>query len=73
MTQRMTWTQEFQAACKDARSLSDIEDFSELVKLADNVGQDLNSGGVSSRQLRVLLSETTRQASAVSGGEEPWA
>ncbi|THF70979.1 type III-A CRISPR-associated protein Csm2 [Deinococcus sp. Arct2-2] len=64
----MTWTQDFQAARKEAQSLSDIEDFSTLVKLAETVGQALQRDDVSSRQLRVLLSETTAGVSRIRRG-----
>ncbi|SEJ92937.1 CRISPR type III-A/MTUBE-associated protein Csm2 [Deinococcus reticulitermitis] len=64
----MSWTQDFNAARKDAKTLSDIEDFGALVKLADTVGRDLKGGDVSSRQLRVLLSETTAGVSRIRRG-----
>jgi len=64
----MTWTQDFQATRQDARNLSEIEDFNKLVSLADTVGRGLGSGGVSSRQIRVLLSETTAGVSRIRRG-----
>ena len=64
----MTWTQDFQATRQDARNLSDIEDFNKLVSLADTVGRGLEAGKVSSRQIRVLLSETTAGVSRIRRG-----
>ena len=64
----MTWTQDFDAARGNAQTLSDIQDFNQLVKLADTVGKDLNADGVSSRQIRVLLSETTAGVSRIRRG-----
>lgn len=64
----MTWTQTFQATRRDARNLSDIEDFDGLVRLAETVGQELGRDKVSSRQLRVLLSETTAGVSRIRRG-----
>lgn len=64
----MSWTQDFQNARKDAKSLSEIPDFNELVKLANSVGLGLKNGDVSSRQIRVLLSETTAGVSRIKRG-----
>lgn len=64
----MSWTQDFNTARGEAKTLSDINDFGELVKLAETVGRDLQSGGVSSRQIRVLLSETTAGVSRIRRG-----
>ncbi|WP_339098190.1 type III-A CRISPR-associated protein Csm2 (plasmid) [Deinococcus sp. VB343] len=64
----MSWTQDFNAARGNAAALSDIQDFSQLVKLAEAVGKDLNADGVSSRQIRVLLSETTAGVSRIRRG-----
>lgn len=64
----MTWTQDFQAARNNAKTLSEIEDFNQLVQLADTVGQGLQGEGVSSRQIRVLLSETTAGVSRIRRG-----
>jgi len=64
----MTWTKNFQDTRANAHSLSDIEGFRELVRLADTVGSGLKSGGVSSRQIRVLLSETTAGVSRIRRG-----
>lgn len=64
----MTWTQEFQKARGTAPTLSHIEDFNGLVALANTVGLGLQSDRVSSRQIRVLLSETTAGVSRVRRG-----
>jgi len=64
----MTWTQDFKSARGEATALSDIRDFSTLVSLAEKVGEGLQSGGVSSRQIRVLLSETTAGVSRIRRG-----
>ncbi|MFD2608755.1 type III-A CRISPR-associated protein Csm2 [Deinococcus taklimakanensis] len=65
----MTWTQEFQKARGTAPTLSHIEDFNGLVALANTVGQGLQRGEVSSRQIRVLLSETTAGISRIRRGK----
>ncbi|GHG36695.1 hypothetical protein GCM10017784_33670 [Deinococcus indicus] len=64
----MSWTQEFKKARGDAATLSDIGDFNQLVSLAETVGRELQGGGVSSRQIRVLLSETTAGVSRIRRG-----
>lgn len=64
----MSWTQEFKTARGDAATLSDIGDFNQLVSLAETVGRELQGGGVSSRQIRVLLSETTAGVSRIRRG-----
>jgi CRISPR type III-A-associated protein Csm2 len=64
----MTWKQDFESARQDARTLSDIGDFNTLVDLASRVGQELKQGNVSSRQIRVLLSETTAGVSRIRRG-----
>lgn len=64
----MSWTQTFKTARGDATTLSDIQDFNALVSLADQVGRELQGGGVSSRQIRVLLSETTAGVSRIRRG-----
>lgn len=64
----MSWTQEFQTARGQARTLSEIEDFGGLVSLAEKVGRDLQADKVSSRQIRVLLSETTAGVSRIRRG-----
>lgn len=64
----MTWTQDFKAARGPATALSDIQDFNTLVSLAETVGEELQRGSVSSRQIRVLLSETTAGVSRIRRG-----
>lgn len=64
----MTWTQNFESARRDAKTLSDIEDFNILVDLANAVGRELYQDKVSSRQIRVLLSETTAGVSRIRRG-----
>lgn len=64
----MSWTQDFNAARGNAQTLSDIQDFDQLVKLAETVGRDLHADKVSSRQIRVLLSETTAGVSRIRRG-----
>lgn len=64
----MTWTQDFQTARAGAAALSDIPDYEKLVKLAETVGKNLHVDGVSSRQIRVLLSETSAGISRIRRG-----
>lgn len=64
----MSWTQEFHKLRANAATLSEIQDFHALVKLAETVGRDLHADGVSSRQIRGLLSETTVGASRIRSG-----
>lgn len=64
----MTWTQTFEEARGDAQTLSELTDFNSLVKLAEQVGCELQQNGVSSRQIRVLLSETTAGMSRIRRG-----
>lgn len=64
----MTWTQDFQTARAGAATLSEIPDYGGLVKLAETVGKNLHTDGVSSRQIRVLLSETTAGVSRIRRG-----
>ncbi|WP_174369239.1 type III-A CRISPR-associated protein Csm2 [Deinococcus sp. JMULE3] len=64
----MTWTQTFKAARGDAQTLSELADFNPLIELAEQVGRDLQRDGVSSRQIRVLLSETTAGVSRIRRG-----
>lgn len=62
------WLSEYKTLMGTARTLSDVTDMSGLVSLAEQVGEELASGGVSSRQIRVLLSETTAAVSRIERG-----
>lgn len=64
----MSWKESLESAMGDAQSLSNIADFNQLVNLAERVGQDLQAEKVSSRQIRVLLSETTAGVSRIRQG-----
>lgn len=64
----MSWTQDFNDVMGQAGVLSDIADFQKLVKLADEVGSHLAAEKVSSRQIRVLLSETTAGVNRIRQG-----
>lgn len=62
------WLSEYKTLMGKARTLSDVTDMSGLVSLAEQVGEELVKAKVSSRQIRVLLSETTAAVSRIERG-----
>lgn len=62
------WLSEYKTLMGKARTLSDVTDMSGLVNLAEQVGEELVKAEVSSRQIRVLLSETTAAVSRIERG-----
>lgn len=62
------WSSKYKALMGNKRMLSEIGDMGGLVSLAEQVGKGLSDGGVSTRQIRVLLSETTAAVSRIERG-----
>lgn len=66
--QRIKWKESYERLRGKSPSLGQIEDFAVLVELAEKVGRGLKDEKVSSRQIRVLLSETTAAMNRIKRG-----
>lgn len=64
----MSWKDDYLRIAQGAHGLSDIQDLSRLVELAETVGKGLVDRGASAKQMRGFLSETNSASMRIRTG-----